>query len=274
MFCKNLLPSPGLQEFIRNYKILHLTFSNNHSIPYKHRPPKPEQGIVFYIKGNVELKNLANLTSQVPDPVSIFSHQTDKKRFHITADFLMFTIFLQPGVLHRLIGIPMEKLNQNYHDATLFFGPEIRIVNDQLAAAATDYASMVLIVEQFLLSQFKKLQTSNPIDDIANYLFADPTGFSLDAIAKQAYLSPKQFYRKFVLRIGLSPKYYSRITRFNHAYQFKIAHPGISWSAIAQQFSYTDYHHLEKECKEFTSLTPNEWLLENQAAPEKFLLPR
>jgi AraC-like DNA-binding protein len=270
MFCKSLLPSPALQEFVRNYKILHLKFNNDFSIPFKHRPPKPEQGIVFYITGSVHLQNLNTGTLQTPAPVSVFSHQIDKKRFQVTSEFFMFTIFLHPGVLHRLIGMPMVDLNQYYHDAELFFGTEVRTVNEQLAAS-TEYSSMVPIMERFLLTQFKRMKMSSSVDTIANYLLADPTGFTLGTIARKACLSTKQFYRKFVERIGISPKFYSRITRFNHAYQYKIAHPKAYWSSIAQAFSYTDYHHLEKECKEFTGLTPNEWLKENQAAPERIL---
>lgn len=270
MFCKSITPAPALQEFVRNYKILHLKFDGGFTIPFKYRPPKTEQGIVFYVAGAVNLQDVNSGDLQTPSTVSIFSHQTDKKRFQVSSDFCMFTIFLQPGVLHRLIGIPMRDLDQSYHDAEIFFGTEVRRVTEQLAEAP-DYFSMVPIVEKYLLAKFIALQTNNAVDDIANLLQADPTGFTLDSIAQQACLSTKQFYRKFVERIGLSPKFYSRIARFNHAYQYKVAHPAAYWSSIAQSFGYTDYHHLEKEFKEFTGLTPNDWITENHGAPEKIL---
>jgi AraC-like DNA-binding protein len=273
MFCKSLLPSPALQEFVRNYKILHLKFDSPHSIPVKHRPPKPEQGIVFYVRGFVNLHNLNSGLSQIPDPVSIFSHQIDKKRFQIASEFCMFTIFFHPGVLHRLIGMPVADLQQSYHDAELFFGTDVRRLTDQLAEAP-NYLSMVPVVEKFLLAKFRNMQMRDSVDDIAAYLLADPTCFSLDSIARAACLSSKQFYRKFVERIGISPKFYSRITRFNHAYYYKISDPDSSWSSIAQAYSYTDYHHLEKEFKEFTGLTPNEWIKENQMSPERILQVR
>ena len=61
------------------------------------------------------------------------------------------------------------------------------------------------------------------------------------------------------------------MTRFNLAYHYKIVHTDASWSSVAQVFCYTDYHHLEKECKEFTGLTPNEWVKQSQASPERVL---
>lgn len=163
----------------------------------------------------------------------------------------------------------MELLNEHC-DAELFFGTEVRTVSERLALAKTPSA-MIAIAEQFLLSKCKQLTVKSSIDTIASYLLSDPTSFSLDSMAQQACLSTKQFYRRFTERIGLSPKLFSRLSRFNHAYRYKIAHPSISWSSLAQEFRYTDYHHLEKEFKEFTALTPQEWTKTHLTAPERVL---
>jgi len=270
MIFKSISPSPALQEFVRNYTLLQLKFKPGEPVPFKYRPPKPEQGIVFYIKGCVNLQNTFTDSQQIPSTVSVFTHQTERKIFQVSPEFFMFTVFLRPGILHRLTGVPSMELNQDYHDAELFFGSEVREVTEQLCSA-TAFSSMVNIVEHFLLLKFSQAKSSSRVDDIANCLLADPTGFSLDEIAKQACLSTKQFYRRFVERIGLSPKLFSRMTRFNLAYHYKIAHPGTTWSSVAQEFCYTDYHHLEKECKEFTGLTPNDWVKQSQASPERVL---
>lgn len=186
------------------------------------------------------------------------------------AEFSAFIIFLQPGVLYRLIQLPMQEFPNGSFDAELFFGNEVKAVLDQLACADGS-SSMISIIEQFLIAKCKQLKVKNSIDTIAGYLLADPTHFSLDAIAAQACLSPKQFYRRFTARIGMSPKLYSRLSRFNHAHRYKITHPFVSWSSIAQEFRYTDYHHMEKEFKQFAGHTPQEWLNIELAAPERIL---
>lgn len=270
MIFKSLAPSPALQEFVRNYTLLQISFNNSQPIPFKHRPPKPEQGIVFYIKGHVLLHNLVTGDQQIPSPVSLFSHQTEKKIFQVSSDFFMFTIFLRPGVLHRLIGLPANDLKQDFHDAEQFIGTEVRAIMEQLCSA-NSFELMVSIIERFLLPKFKQMSRVALVDEVASYLLNDPTRASLDHLAGQACLSTKQFYRRFMERIGLSPKLFSRMTRFNHAYHYKIAHPHASWSSVAQEFYYTDYHHLEKEFKEFTGLTPNEWIKQNLASPERIL---
>jgi AraC-like DNA-binding protein len=268
MMNKSFLPRGALSEFVRNYTIIHFQFSANEPVPFKQRSPKPEQKIVFYIKGSPKIYNPAIGDSQTPPPVSIFSHQIDKRTIRMTSEFFAFIIFLQPGALHRLIRLPMMELLHQYCDAELFFGTEVRAVSDQLASATSE-TGMISIVEQFLLHRCKQLPMKSSIDSIALHLMADPISFSLDAIARQACLSGKQFYRRFTERIGISPKLFSRLSRFNHAYRYKIAHSNVSWSSVAQEFRYTDYHHMEKEFKEFTTLTPGEWTKTHLSAPER-----
>ena len=270
MIYQSFLPGPLLSAYVRNYTIVHFKFNSEEFVPLKQRPPKSEQGIVFYIKGFVNLENAKTGALQTPEPVSIFSNQLDKKHYHVSSEFYIFTVFFHAGVLHRLIRVPMVEIDQSFHDAELFFGKELQAVHDQLASAA-NYSLMITIAEQFLFEKFKRLARESVVDNIASYLLNDPTEFSLDAIAKQACLSTKPFYRKFTERIGISPKLFSRLARFNHAYQCKNAHPNLYWSSIAQQFGYTDYHHLEKEFKEFTGLTPQQWITEVQASPERIL---
>lgn len=267
---KSICPSPALQAYVRNYTLLHLNLDPSQCIPAKHRPPKPEQGIVFYVNGSLQVQNLVTGDQQVPTAVSLFSHQLDKKSYQISNEFLMFTVFFRPGILHRFTGLPANELKQDYHDAALLLGRQVNTVTEQLSAAR-NYSSMVEIIEGFLLAKFTRMKMASTVDDMADCLLANPAQFSLDDIARQACLSTKQFYRKFVERVGISPKLFSRMARFNLAYQYKIVQPNATWSSIAQEFRYTDYHHLEKEFKEFSGLTPNDWLKQNQEAPERIL---
>lgn len=270
MIYKTFLPSPCLGDVVRNYTVIHFQFNQNEVPPTKQRSPKPEQKIVFYIKGVVNLPDPKTNQTRTPPPVAIYNHQIDKRNLQVTSEFLALIIFLQPGVLHRLMRFHMSDFPGVYLDAELFFGTEVRLISEQLAAAESPL-SMISIVEQFLLSKCKGLIARSPIDAVADHILCDPTSFSLDALADQANLSKKQFYRNFIQRIGMAPKLFSRLTRFNHAYQYKLAYPATTWSSIAQEYGYTDYHHLEKEFKEFIGATPKLWINTELKAPERLL---
>jgi transcriptional regulator GlxA family with amidase domain len=101
---------------------------------------------------------------------------------------------------------------------------------------------MIEIVENYLLCKIKKAKTEpHHLDRVANLLFTTPSHFSLDYLADQACLSPRQFERKFIERIGVSPKLYSRISRFYQAFSFKEANPTVDWLTVALNFGYYDY---------------------------------
>ncbi|HEY5746468.1 MAG TPA: helix-turn-helix domain-containing protein [Chryseolinea sp.] len=202
--------------------------------------------------------------------MALFNHPLDRKSFQVTPDFFALVVYLKPGALYRLIRLPMTGFSPECCDAALFFGNEVRQVHEQLAETGR-VPAMIAIVEKFLLSKCRQVGTQSPVDVIAARVLSDPTFFSLDAMADEACLSTRQFYRKFVERMGISPKFFSRLSRFNLAYQYKLRHPGVTWSSIAQEFSYTDYHHMEKEFKSFLGLTPGEWVKTELAAPERIL---
>ena len=47
--------------------------------------------------------------------------------------------------------------------------------------------------------------------------------------------------------------------------------PDIDWFTVAINFGYADYQHLVKDFKLFTQATPNLWIQEEGASPEKLL---
>lgn len=71
--------------------------------------------------------------------------------------------------------------------------------------------------------------------------------------------------------MGIGPKLFSRIVRFNKAFLYREMNPQADWNTIAFNFGYTDYQHLYKEFKEFAGLTPNMLMTQNDHSPEKIL---
>ncbi len=131
---------------------------------------------------------------------------------------------------------------------------------------------MVETVEAYLLRNVvRATQNVLPLDRAAARLTADPLHTSLDWLARQACLSPRQFNRKFTERIGVGPKLYGRLVRYHRAYLFKAAHPALAWPTVAIEFGYTDYQHLVRDFRQFTNATPTTWLREDAASPENIV---
>ena len=192
----------------------------------------------------------------------------------VGADFVLFQIVFQPGALFRLTGIPSCELTNVLVDAETIFPSEIQLVNERLSSAG-NHLEMIDIVEDFLLYLVRRQSGKSyrmsclPIDKVGQFLLQNPTQFSLDWLADQACLSTKQFYNLFVQRMGISPKLYARIARFDQTVKLKNAQPQKDWLSIAVDLGYYDYQHLVRDYKEFTRLTPTEFIQKESHAPER-----
>jgi AraC-like DNA-binding protein len=271
MIFSSIAPSLGLRDSVRDYLIAHFHFDPGQPIPHKRYAPKPEQGITFFVRGRPRIVDPLTDEVRVAPPVAVFGQQIKRCDVHLEPEFLMFRVHFQPGALFRMLGIPLYEFGEDYFDAELVLGREVRDVSEQLAVVRS-YAEMVEVVESYLVrSMTRAARKALPVDRAAERLASDPVGASLDWVARQACLSPRQLNRKFTERIGVGPKLYSRLVRFHQAYLFRKAHPTIAWSTVALEFGYTDYQHMVRDFKQFTNATPNAWLQEDRGSPENAL---
>lgn len=189
---------------------------------------------------------------------------------HVGRDFMIVQVHFQPGALFRLTGLPVPELTNTFLDAEDVFTTEICRVNERLSYC-NHYMEMVVVVEQFLFDLIRRARHKDlkPIDRVSQFLLQNPNVASLDWLADQACLSQRQFYRQFVAREGISPKLYARVARFDNAMRLKNAQPAKDWLSVALDLGYYDYQHLVRDFKEFTHLTPNEFLVQDGKSPER-----
>ncbi|HEY0750545.1 MAG TPA: AraC family transcriptional regulator [Chitinophagaceae bacterium] len=272
MISKDFTPSPLLYEFISSYRLRHFVFNGLIKPSFKPFPPRPEQCLIFYPRGK-EIAEYLSSGEKIERPRSVISGQFTERinRYVTTPEFLMIAVDLKPGALHRLTGIPFSEFTNKCMDAEDIFPAEMRMVNERLANAK-DYAEMISIIETFCLSLTKRSKKEIlAVDHLLQSLVQEPAMQSLDSLSKKAYLSARQLERKFDERIGVSPKTFLKITRFNQSYWMRLKQPKLDWLSIAVSCGYSDYQHLAKEYKAFANATPNSFFDEETNAPGRAL---
>ena len=270
MIYQFILPSPHLKEYIKEYCFFHFNLDKQTTIPLKPYPACPEQGITFYVRGQLVSKNLESGTSEKRAKTVIFGQPLIRQDLQLSHEYMMINIRFYPGALYKMLKIPMtEFLNKNV-DAELVLGSEVREVNEHLSNTQS-YSDMLTIVEAYFWHKIKKLKDDiRPIDKIGNFILENPQRFDLNKTAQLACLSPSQFERKFIQQIGVGPKFFARVSRFSQAFTLKETKQ-LSWLDVAFQTGYTDYQHLVKDFKQFSGSTPNTLVQESNQAPEKWL---
>ncbi|HVF15298.1 MAG TPA: helix-turn-helix domain-containing protein, partial [Steroidobacteraceae bacterium] len=70
-------------------------------------------------------------------------------------------------------------------------------------------------------------------------------------------LSARRLTRLFAIEVGLTPKLYARVKRFQHMFK-SMRHPQLDWSELAVTCGYFDQSHLIRDCKSISGFTPTE----------------
>jgi AraC-like DNA-binding protein len=268
------LPSPALREYVRLYQIIGLSFGAGAVIPVKPYWPRPENCLAFYPREASLIERSNGVMEEWKPRSTLIGQPTCITNRQVGANFVLFQIVFQPGALYRLTGIPAHALTNQFVDAEAIFSPEIGLVNERLSST-DNHLEMIAIVEDFLYYLVRKQPGRYaryghlPIDKVGQFLLQNPTRFSLDWLADQACLSTKQFYNLFVQRMGISPKHYARIARFDQTVKLKNAQPHKDWLSIALDLNYHDYQHLVRDYNEFTHLTPTQFAQKESHAPER-----
>lgn len=81
----------------------------------------------------------------------------------------------------------------------------------------------------------------------------------IDRLTDTTCLSYKQFKRVFSEYVGINPKEFLRIVRFQRALFTMQTQPQTSFTELAYACGFYDQSHLIREFKSFSGLTPGEY---------------
>jgi len=271
MVFEHILPSPYLKPFVKRYLLLHFKVGQSEASFMKPYPPCPEQCLTF--NPRTTLTSVNQHTDEIVNRTACYlsGQQVSRLNLHITNDYMMLKVVFHPGAMYRIFGVPLALITDQYVDAQSVIGNEIKTVNEQMANAVS-YQQIINIAEAYLWKKVQKSKiVTNPVSTIGQLLVENPTRFSLDWLASQACWSPRQLERQFMERMGVSPKFLARISRFDKAFSLKQINPSLDWLSIALQTGYNDYQHLVKDFKQFAGVTPNVMMQAEKNSPERVL---
>jgi AraC-like DNA-binding protein len=251
------LPHPALKDWVNNIMISRVDFNPTIPRPAFPFPPFPEQSLFFYPCDLISVKRENNKEVNEVPPCIIEGPRTDRINVRFGYRHQVIKVSFQPGGLYRLLGIPMQELLGNDGiDARDVWGNELNLILEQLGEAESFY-NMKMIIEQFLLSKSNRLKQPLPIDPVMLLLLKGGGLIQIERLAYESCLSNRQFERVFKNRIGLSPKFFSRLVRFSRAWVIKETRPDMNWLQLAHECGYYDQMHFIRDFKEFVGVNPS-----------------
>ncbi len=176
-------------------------------------------------------------------------------------DSEMFIINFHKGKSYPFVQTPLSELTDSVVDGDLVLTSEIMDMRSMLLESAL-ITQKFKVAEDFLLLKFRKRLVVNPFIDFAvSKILASPGQSSIQEISSKVGYSQKHLIKLFKDHVGMTPKGFLKIIRFQKAIQEIDAAKKISWAGLALECGYYDQAHFIHDFKTFSGFSPNEYLL-------------
>ncbi len=182
---------------------------------------------------------------------------------------------LLPGAAQALLGLPADELAGRHVRLEDVWGSSAGLMREQLLAAPTPEGKLRTF-EALLLRRLAGSSARSMNPAIKRALGQLDTGMRVEeAVACSGY-SHRQFIRLFSQAVGLPPKLYGRVQRFQKALQLMQHAPCTgpsSLALVAMEAGYSDQPHFNREFREFSGVTPEQYRLARPVAANHMPVP-
>lgn len=169
-------------------------------------------------------------------------------------------IHFKAGGASRFLKMPVSELENTDVSLECLWGIHGNDVRNRLLEAENPEAKM-LILEQCLRERAVKPFQRHPAVDRALQLISKGSNCqSVAGIAGEIGISRRRFIQLFSDEIGLTPKLFCRIHRFQRVLHAIHAVKEVDWADVALARGYFDQAHFNHEFRTFSGITPSAYL--------------
>lgn len=258
------MPPEHLSPYVECYYI----WENVH-VGEKHQiiesPPSAFGSMVFNYGESYYSKTLGKDTFTAVPRNFITGQATENYFLKLPKRIGMLGVVFKPSAISTLFGLPMYEFVNTRFNLSEVLGTEIEIVSEKLGEES-HHESKIEILNNYLTIKLLKLKKGPDRTDFAANLILDQKGVvHISQLMSELYVCRRQFERQFLLKVGMSPKYYARVRRIGYlcaslaSKKWKID----DWHDLIYKMGYYDQSHFIKEFTSFTGKSPRFYLKNN-----------
>lgn len=171
----------------------------------------------------------------------------------------MMVISFKKGAAGAFFPFPMDEISDCVVDADLVWGGEFALLRERLLATK-DIELRFTILEDFLLRRFKgKLELNPCVSFAVREMIGCPDRLSIRRMNEKIGYSQKHFTQMFRKQVGVAPKSFLKIMRFQKAVRTIDASRDINWGDVALASGFYDQAHFIHDFKHFSGFTPEQY---------------
>lgn len=179
----------------------------------------------------------------------------------------------RPGGAYRFLPLPLETIT----DSTIATGEIFRGEGADLEDAvfeASSNARRQQLVEEFLRRRLGITAYRPRFEAAIGEIIRSRGQARVLEVAKQVEWSSRQLEREFRVSVGLSPKAFARIIRFQNLLRLVGEGALREWASLALEGGYADQPHMVREFREFSGQSPSERQTSSGELGSYFISPR
>ncbi|HEX2532907.1 MAG TPA: helix-turn-helix domain-containing protein [Chitinophagaceae bacterium] len=190
-------------------------------------------------------------------PALLYGQTTRPISLAAAGPFRMVVVYFYPSALPAVFGLDAGEWTDRCLDLNLVDDRSAAVLMEQLSGA-TGTAGLAEALSAFLLGQARRSRYVLPgaIPYALERIRATGGSLALPALLRELHLTERSFQRRFKEAVGIPPKLYARICRFQDTLHQLRRQQYALLSDIAYEKEYADQSHYIREFRSFAGCTP------------------
>jgi AraC-like DNA-binding protein len=169
-------------------------------------------------------------------------------------------VHFRPGGAFPFLGLTAGELRNAHVSLEALWGRKANVLRERLLDAKA-HGDRFRILERALLAQADRPLERHPAVAFALGEFDRvPLAGTVAGVTGRIGLSPRRFIQVFTEEVGLTPKLYCRIRRFQQVIRHVGAGGTVAWAEVALACGYFDQSHFIRDFRAFSGLSPSAYL--------------
>lgn len=174
-------------------------------------------------------------------------------------DTEMLIVYFKKGCAYPFVDIPMHEYTDYVVDAQDVLSNAILHLREQLLSCTT-IAAKFACAENYFTGTYASRMILNPFVDFAvKQIVANPNHLTIQQLSEKVGYSQKHMISLFKSHVGVTPKAFLKIMRFQLAVQEIAKGKAGNWTDVAHAAGYFDQAHFIHDFKAFSGFTPNQY---------------
>ncbi len=174
----------------------------------------------------------------------------------------MIGVHFKPGGAYPFFNLPVSELNNSTIETDILWNIDIHYIRDEILEKKSIEDKFAVLEQHFMKKGKNRFEPNIFIDYALKQLQHSPQVWTIERLAAKTGFSQKHLISLFKKYVGLSPKQFARIARFQKVIAELEQQQSVEWTSIAYDCGYFDQAHFIKEFKAFSGINPSSYLVQ------------